>query len=179
MDFPKEQPDLAIKKSRDEFLQTSDLIKYRKTTGSQERGNLRVSGSKNLGGKKDSLTNLQQSQNGNLLTSQKFDGSFFRGCLKSEEGQIHGETIQEESNMESKHLCQKTQNTKSSNGLDFLDVKKEIQNELKQVDKKVIEKFARNQKKKVSYINTMNLIQDSSVQDLRLNSFLGNSLKQD
>lgn len=65
----------------------SDAIQYRKTTGSQERGNLRVSGSKPLGAKKDSL-NLQQSQNGGLLASQKLEGSFLKMMLKSEEGEI-------------------------------------------------------------------------------------------
>jgi hypothetical protein len=33
-------------------------------------------------------------------------------------------------------------------GLDFLDVKKEIKNELRQVDKKAIQKYAKNQRKK-------------------------------
>ena len=139
----------------DEILQMSDAIQYRKqTTGSQERGNLRVSGSKTIGNKKDSV-NLQQSQNGGLLASHKFDGSFLRMMLRSEEGEIQEEMSQEESNRNAPRM---PAHCKSSMGLDFLDVKREIQNELKQVDKKVIEKFAKNQKKKVSYINTMNLI---------------------
>jgi hypothetical protein len=62
-----------------------------------------------------------------------------------------------------------------------LDVKREIKNELKQIDKKAIEKFAKNQRKKSEmqqqngYGNkTMVIIQDSSVQDLRVQSLMGN-----
>jgi hypothetical protein len=97
---------------------------------------------------------MQQSQNGNLLNSQKFDGSFFRGILKSEEGQIREEMSNEDTNRDFKPIA----HSKSSMGLDFLQVKREIQHQLKEVDKKLIEKYAKNQKKKVSYTNTMNLI---------------------
>lgn len=55
--------------------------------------------------------------------------------LKSEEGEIQEEISQEESNRNAPRF---PSHCKSAMGLDFLDVKKEIQNELKEVDKKMI-----------------------------------------
>ena len=55
-------------------------------------------------------------------------------------------------------------------GLDYLDVKKEIIQELKQVDKKGMEKL----NKKKNKDNTMVIFQDNSVQDLRIENFIIN-----
>ena len=59
-------------------------------------------------------------------------------------------------------------------GLDYLDVKKEIIQELKQVDKKGMEKL----NKKKNKDNTMVIFQDNSVQDLRIENFINNLQRQ-
>ena len=59
-------------------------------------------------------------------------------------------------------------------GLDYLDVKKEIINELKKVDKQGMEKL----NKKKNKDNTMVIFQDNSVQDLRVENFINNLQRQ-
>lgn len=80
---------------------------------------------------------------------------------------------------------QKTQTNLSTNplgghiGLDFLDVKKEIKRELKQIDKKVHDRCLvdkRKAKEKDKHENTMVIIQDSSIQDLRLDHWRDSQL---
>lgn len=75
-------------------------------------------------------------------------------------------------------------------GMDFLDVKREILDELKQVDRKVQEKYAKNQRRRQHQLShkglmgqagepdrehkSLAIIQDSSVQELRLERFINN-----
>jgi len=67
------------------------------------------------------------------------------------------------------------QNTTHKLGLDFLDVKKEIRQELKQVDKKTQERYLKRKKTEMTdKDNTMVIFQDSSIQDLRIDQFLNN-----